>query len=92
LKIETGRTHQIRVHLASLGHPVVGDALYGAARELKAGSGKTRKAGQPATIALGRNFLHSGALELRHPRTGEPLRFARELPSELTEFVKAIEG
>ena len=90
LKIETGRTHQIRVHMASLGHPVVGDALYGAPREIRTESGKRRAAGAPATIALARNFLHSTKLELAHPRTGEPLSFGRGLPDELAEFVQKL--
>jgi len=92
LTIETGRTHQIRVHLSSLGHPVVGDTLYGAAAELKSQSGKVRAAGQPATFMLKRNFLHSAKLELKHPRTGERLEFSRALPAELQDVVRRIEG
>lgn len=91
LKIETGRTHQIRVHLSSLGHPVVGDTLYGAREELKVESGKRRATGAPATLALGRNFLHSAALELVHPRTKERLSFARGLPEELEAFLGRLE-
>ncbi len=64
VKIETGRTHQIRVHMSSLGHPVVGDALYGAPGELRTQSNKRRAAGMPATLTLDRNFLHSTELEL----------------------------
>ena len=59
VRIDTGRTHQIRVHLSSLGHPVVGDALYGAPNEIR---GKGTKA-----ISLSRNFLHAAALEFQHP-------------------------
>ncbi|MFY9561988.1 MAG: RluA family pseudouridine synthase [Terriglobales bacterium] len=92
LKIETGRTHQIRVHLSSLGHPVVGDTLYGAARELKVESGKMRAAGQPGTLALDRNFLHSAALELKHPRSGERLSFSRPLPEELEALLANLDG
>jgi 23S rRNA pseudouridine1911/1915/1917 synthase len=84
LKIDTGRTHQIRVHLASIGHPVVGDGLYGAPRELKDKTG--------GKLALGRNFLHAAAIELKHPRTGAPLAFARPLPLELEDFLSQLEG
>jgi 23S rRNA pseudouridine1911/1915/1917 synthase len=87
LRIETGRTHQIRVHLSSIHHPVVGDALYGAASELKSESGKIRAAGQARTLILDRNFLHSAALELKHPRTGETMRFSSPLPPELERFL-----
>lgn len=82
LQIDTGRTHQIRVHLASLGHPVVGDTLYGAPRELSGGRGPS----------LCRNFLHAAALRLQHPRTGEPLSFSRPLPEELQGFLDQAGG
>src|SRR5438270_4251378 len=90
LQIDTGRTHQIRVHLASLHHPVVGDALYGAPRELKAQSAKSREL---ASIpSLPRNFLHAEALQLQHPRTGQPLSFSRTLPEELRDFLAHLEA
>jgi 23S rRNA pseudouridine1911/1915/1917 synthase len=95
LKIDTGRTHQIRVHLSSLGHPVVGDVLYGAAREIKAlarkGKGRAADESTPA-ITLQRNFLHAAALELRHPRTGKQLSFERGLPPELQGFLEKVQG
>ena len=82
LRIDTGRTHQIRVHLASLRHPVVGDTLYGAPRAM---SGKNENA-----ISLPRNFLHAAALQLQHPRSGEALSFTRALPDELQEFLQKL--
>jgi 23S rRNA pseudouridine1911/1915/1917 synthase len=82
LKIETGRTHQIRVHMSSLGHPVVGDTLYGAAREI---SGKTG-----GTISLQRNFLQAAALQFTHPRTGETLSFSIPLPVQLATFLGTL--
>ncbi len=92
LKIETGRTHQIRVHMSSVGHPVVGDALYGAPGELRSQSNKRRAAGMPATLALDRNFLHSAVLELTHPRTKELLKFSRPLPEELDNLLASLEN
>jgi 23S rRNA pseudouridine1911/1915/1917 synthase len=91
LTIETGRTHQIRVHMSSLGHPVVGDALYGAPGELRSQSNKRRAAGMPAILSLDRNFLHSAKLELRHPRTRELLKFSSPPPSELESFLQSLE-
>jgi 23S rRNA pseudouridine1911/1915/1917 synthase len=92
LKIETGRTHQIRVHMSSLGHPVVGDALYGAPAELRSQSNKRRDAGMPAVLKLDRNFLHSSALELVHPCTKEQLKFSRPLPKELEKLLNSLEN
>jgi 23S rRNA pseudouridine1911/1915/1917 synthase len=83
LKIETGRTHQIRVHMSSLGHPVVGDTLYGAPREI---SSQTN-----AAISLQRNFLHAAALQFAHPRTGEAMNFSIPLPEQLDEFLRGLE-
>jgi 23S rRNA pseudouridine1911/1915/1917 synthase len=91
LKIETGRTHQIRVHMSSLGHPVVGDALYGAPAELRSQSNKRRAPGMPATMKLDRNFLHSAVLELVHPRTKESLKFSRPLPEDLQSLMDSLE-
>jgi 23S rRNA pseudouridine1911/1915/1917 synthase len=84
LRIDTGRTHQIRVHLASLGHPVVGDTLYGAPRELRDAGG--------SIISLPRNFLHAAGLEFDHPRTGLPLSFSAPLPAELECCLENLQG
>ena len=84
VKIDTGRTHQIRVHLASLGHPVVGDTLYGAPRELRARN--------DSTTSLSRNFLHAAAFEFQHPQTGAALAFSRPLADELRLFLERIEN
>jgi 23S rRNA pseudouridine1911/1915/1917 synthase len=90
VKIDTGRTHQIRVHMASLGHPVVGDALYGAPREMRARRGRATDEG--SAIALPRNFLHAAQLELAHPRTGERIALQSPLPAELQIFLEKLEG
>jgi 23S rRNA pseudouridine1911/1915/1917 synthase len=90
VKIDTGRTHQIRVHMASLGHPVVGDALYGAPREMRARRGRATDEG--AAISLPRNFLHAAQLELRHPRTGEAIALKSPLPPELLAFLATVEA
>ena len=79
VRIDTGRTHQIRVHLSSLGHPVVGDTLYGAPRVLQA-------------PALERNFLHAQSLEFAHPRTGEKLSLSCPLPEKLQNFLREVEN
>jgi 23S rRNA pseudouridine1911/1915/1917 synthase len=81
--IETGRTHQIRVHLSSLRNPVVGDTLYGAPRTI------IGKAGH-ANLTLPRNFLHAAAIELEQPLTGKPLVLERPLPPELQVFLESL--
>jgi len=88
VKIDTGRTHQIRVHLSSLGHPVVGDTLYGAPGEMRP---HRLEHGSGATLSLPRNFLHAAQLELAHPRTGGKIAFTSTLPEDLVNFQKAVE-
>ncbi len=87
VKIDTGRTHQIRVHMASLGHPVVGDTLYGAPREIRG----TRAKNGEAPLSLPRNFLHAAELELTHPRTEVQIALKSGLPKELQAFLDAVE-
>jgi 23S rRNA pseudouridine1911/1915/1917 synthase len=82
VKIDTGRTHQIRVHVAAMGHPVVGDTMYGAPAQAR---------GKSAVIVLKRNFLHAAVLEFRHPRTGIAIALTSELPEELREFLRKAE-
>jgi 23S rRNA pseudouridine1911/1915/1917 synthase len=91
VKIDTGRTHQIRVHMASLGHPLVGDALYGAPREIRPRNSRGKDAGG-AAVSLRRNFLHSAELELKHPRTGIELSLSSPLPAELKAFLAMLEN
>ena len=91
--IETGRTHQIRVHLATLGHPVVGDTLYGAPAKLRtpAVAGRAVKAdAESAEPTLDRNFLHAAELDLAQPRTGKHLQLRSVLPEELEAFLGRV--
>ena len=81
---QTGRTHQIRVHLASIGHPVVGDTTYGAPAKLRFG-----ESDEPT---LPRTFLHAAKLAFAHPLTGTPLQFETPLPGELAAFLTHVEG
>jgi 23S rRNA pseudouridine1911/1915/1917 synthase len=105
VKIDTGRTHQIRVHVAAMGHPVVGDTVYGAPREVQGKSNtpplrqaqgklsrKGREKGGAPVVGLGRNFLHAAELGFRHPQTGKEIALKSALPVELEEFLAWVES
>lgn len=82
VELETGRTHQIRIHLAHLGHPVVGDELYGRGGH-RGISGPDRQWAAMLESRVPRQFLHAAELHFAHPRTGEPRRFQSPLPAQL---------
>ncbi len=87
VELKTGRTHQIRVHLSWLKHPVVGDELYGGGRENSLQNPQLRA----QVRKLSRQFLHAEELGFTHPVTGQPLRFFAPLPVELSEFLERLE-
>jgi 23S rRNA pseudouridine1911/1915/1917 synthase len=87
-RLETGRTHQIRVHLAAVGHPLLGDPLYGAGFQTKAAL--LPEAAKSALRGLGRQALHAHLLQFRHPVTGDLLRFERAPPPLMAELIAAL--
>jgi 23S rRNA pseudouridine1911/1915/1917 synthase len=88
--LETGRTHQIRVHLAHIGHPIMGDETYATGFKTKAG--RLTAEGRDALDALGRQALHAAVLGFTHPVTGETLRFEAPLPPDMARLVAALRG
>ncbi len=85
---ETGRTHQIRVHLASLGHPLVGDAVYGNGRARR-GTGAAQKA---VLEAFPRHALHAASLRLRHPEDGRWVEFVAPLAPDMQRLIRDLQG
>jgi 23S rRNA pseudouridine1911/1915/1917 synthase len=88
VRIQTGRTHQIRVHLASLGHPVAGDREYGGTRTPPSRRARSRE----LLAALARPALHAARLAFTHPATGERVAFESPLPEELRALVEGLRG
>jgi 23S rRNA pseudouridine1911/1915/1917 synthase len=88
-RLATGRTHQIRVHMAHRGHPVVGDRVYGRQRNLPGKDGGGAAGG--AVRALGRQALHAAVLGFAHPETGERVRLECGLPADIGNLVRKLE-
>lgn len=80
-RLETGRTHQIRVHMAHIGHPLVGDPVYGRPRTIPG-----------LTLGISRQALHAAVLGFHHPGTDKPMRFESVLPEDFTETYLALKG
>jgi 23S rRNA pseudouridine1911/1915/1917 synthase len=91
LELHTGRTHQIRVHLEHIGHPVVGDPTYagGGSRRV---SGAARKEAEALERVTPRQALHAAGLAFRHPLTGAPMEFRADWPADLWESLRMVAG
>ena len=89
-QLETGRTHQIRVHMAHIGHPLIGDVTYGAGFKTKIS--KLPEEARVAVAKLGRQALHAATLGFSHPVTGDEMIFDSELPQDLVTLKKALEA
>ncbi|MCB1481374.1 MAG: RluA family pseudouridine synthase [Rhodobiaceae bacterium] len=88
-RLETGRTHQIRLHMAHIGHPVLGDPVYAAG--FKSKSALLGPLARQALENLGRQALHARLLAFAHPKTGKTMRFESELPEEMAKLQKLLE-
>jgi 23S rRNA pseudouridine1911/1915/1917 synthase len=90
VKLETGRTHQIRVHFATNGHPVVGDAMYGDDNRARGIHNLDRRAADRMVKAAGRQLLHAAQLNLVHPDTGQDLEFGIEPPADVSAVLELL--
>jgi 23S rRNA pseudouridine1911/1915/1917 synthase len=88
LRLDTGRTHQIRVHLQAIGHPVAGDPEYGRAPR---GGGGVGASEAPGALGLARQFLHAARLSFAHPLTGAPIDVVSPLPTDLQATLEQAE-
>lgn len=88
-RLETGRTHQIRVHMAHIGHPLIGDRDY--ARAFRTKANRLPEEIRPTVAAFPRQALHAHLLAFRHPETGELMRFEADLPADLLALTKALD-
>jgi 23S rRNA pseudouridine1911/1915/1917 synthase len=89
-RLLTGRTHQIRVHMAHLGHPLVGDPVY--LRRTPATARTLPPPVRDALLAFPRQALHAASLGFRHPITGQPLHFERPLPEDMAALITLLDG
>jgi 23S rRNA pseudouridine1911/1915/1917 synthase len=87
-RLKTGRTHQIRVHLAAIGHPLLGDVTYGPGFRTK--MALLSEAAREALTALSRQALHAYLLAIEHPGSGKEMVFRSELPPELARLRLAL--
>ena len=89
-RLATGRTHQIRVHMAHIGHPVIGDPVYGGGETKRRRHALTKEAGS-RLLAFGRQALHAATLGFKHPESHETMRFESELPRDIRDLIDCLE-
>jgi len=88
VRLETGRTHQIRVHMAHAGYPIVGDPVYGGRRRIPAGATPALKS---ALEGFHRQALHAARLSFSHPKSGKPVKYEAPIPPDLANLLGALE-